>query len=996
MPPFAKANRFPFPALLAIGAVLLIATILAGCVNPVSSQDEVDRDLDRPQPEPADITDPGIGPYETSPTWTWDSDPVEGTTVFRYRLNGGDWMIMPAGPPPYTYTPATDLYPGTYVLEVQERNVAGIWSESSSQTITILVQPPTIPTGPAALSNDPVPSFQWAQGAPLQFGAANRFDWRLERRESGEWALVGDQSQTSMQDVVSYTVSSPLPDGEYRFGVAEWNSGGPRSEFVWHPFTVDATPPAAPVVSGPAAVSEAAPWQTYTWESDPADSFGSYTWELRNASDAVVDSATGVMTPTATIPSGGVTPPAGTYSLRVTHIDAAGNASSPGVLSIVVEQAPGLSYLGSSPTNDNTPDFSVTGLNQTNLINEFQWVIDDIPEASTFSNGGGEMWQTFAQSCPSLSDGTHAIKVQQRRNDGSYADPSAAVSVEIDTVAPTTPSFSATPPPSTTDTQPDFTVQSGETGVEFTYSVSGATTAGPLSRADAGADGVETITLPVLNPGSHTITVRTLDAAGNQSGTTSFSVTILETYTVAYNANGATGGSAPSTQTKTQGVTLTLATNSGGLTRTGYTFTGWNTNSAGTGDSYGAGGLYYVDASITLYAEWSANTYAVTLNQQSGGGGTTSVTATYDAAMPAATAPTRTGYTFGGYYTGTGGSGTQYYTNTMASARAWNITSPTTLYARWTAINYTVTLNPDGGGGGTGSVSATYGSAMPAATAPTRTGHTFGGFYTGTGGTGTQYYTNTMASARAWDIAGPTTLYARWTANTYTVTLDKQSGTGGTMSFTVTYGTAPPTITPPTRTGYGFGGYYTSTAGGGTWIYTGEPVAKTSSWSIASNTTLYAYWVVLGSVGPGGGRVFYDKGSYSSGWRFLEAAPSDQSTGLGWGGYGTAVGATGTAIGTGSSNTGTIYVSLGLSGVYAARICRDLNVNGDSDWFLPSIDELAQMYTNRTQIGTMAAGSYWSSSENSDLGAEGLDFTTGTSQNYGKSGLLYVRAARKF
>ena len=62
-----------------------------------------------------------------------------------------------------------------------------------------------------------------------------------------------------------------------------------------------------------------------------------------------------------------------------------------------------------------------------------------------------------------------------------------------------------------------------------------------------------------------------------------------------------------------------------------------------------------------------------------------SVTATYGSAMPPITPPTRSGYTFGGYYTGTNGSGTQYYTADGSSARTWNLTSATTLYAKWTA-----------------------------------------------------------------------------------------------------------------------------------------------------------------------------------------------------------------------------------------------------------------------------------------------------------------------
>jgi uncharacterized repeat protein (TIGR02543 family) len=81
--------------------------------------------------------------------------------------------------------------------------------------------------------------------------------------------------------------------------------------------------------------------------------------------------------------------------------------------------------------------------------------------------------------------------------------------------------------------------------------------------------------------------------------------------------------------------------------------------------------------------QWSANTYSVILDQQGGSGGTASVTATYGAAMPAITIPTRANLKFGGYFTGTNGRGTQYYTATGASVRPWDRTSDTTLYALW-------------------------------------------------------------------------------------------------------------------------------------------------------------------------------------------------------------------------------------------------------------------------------------------------------------------------
>ncbi|MBN2420127.1 MAG: InlB B-repeat-containing protein [Deltaproteobacteria bacterium] len=78
-------------------------------------------------------------------------------------------------------------------------------------------------------------------------------------------------------------------------------------------------------------------------------------------------------------------------------------------------------------------------------------------------------------------------------------------------------------------------------------------------------------------------------------------------YTVSYNANGATSGNVPASQTKTHDAALTLRTNTGSLAKTGFTLTGWNTNSAGTGTNFALGGVYNTNASVTLYAKWTAS-----------------------------------------------------------------------------------------------------------------------------------------------------------------------------------------------------------------------------------------------------------------------------------------------------------------------------------------------------------------------------------------------------
>jgi uncharacterized repeat protein (TIGR02543 family) len=323
--------------------------------------------------------------------------------------------------------------------------------------------------------------------------------------------------------------------------------------------------------------------------------------------------------------------------------------------------------------------------------------------------------------------------------------------------------------------------------------------------------------------------------------TTLYAKWTANTYTVSFDRQDGSGGSA--SVTASYDLAMPSAT---APTRTGYTFGGYYSSSGGGGTQYYTAAMasaqnWNLAADTTLYAKWTANTYTVSFDQQDGSGGSDNVAATYGHAMPSATAPTRTGYTFGGYYTATGGGGTQYYTAAMASARTWDLTAATTLYAKWTANIYTVTFDKQSGTDGSSSVMATYGQAMPGATAPTRTGYTFGGYYTASDGGGTQYYTAAMASAQNWNLAADTTLYAKWTANTYTISFDQQSGTDGSSSVIATYGQAMPIATAPTRTGYTFGGYYTTSGGGGTQYYTAA-MASARAWDLISDTTLYAKW----------------------------------------------------------------------------------------------------------------------------------------------------------
>ncbi len=113
-------------------------------------------------------------------------------------------------------------------------------------------------------------------------------------------------------------------------------------------------------------------------------------------------------------------------------------------------------------------------------------------------------------------------------------------------------------------------------------------------------------------------------------------------------------------------------------------------------------------------------------------------------------------------------------------------------------------------------------------------------------------------------------------------------------------------------------------------------------------------------------------------------------------GSSTNTGATGSSIGTGSSNTSSITGFYG-NGIYGAKACEDMVTGGYSDWHLPSIDELTELYNQRTVIsGLNLTVYYWSSTEITSTTAYRKGFSSGTNSSNTKGSLGYVRAIRKF
>ncbi len=161
-----------------------------------------------------------------------------------------------------------------------------------------------------------------------------------------------------------------------------------------------------------------------------------------------------------------------------------------------------------------------------------------------------------------------------------------------------------------------------------------------------------------------------------------------------------------------------------------------------------------------------------------------------------------------------------------------------------------------------------------------------------------------------------------------------------------------------------------------------------------------------GDVGPAGGFVFYvNPNAETDGWRYLEAAPYDQSAGAKWGCFRTLIqGARGTAIGTGRQNTRDMLAACPDPGT-AAHLCSTLRVNGVGGWFLPSRDELAAVYKNLKATGVVDFGdrgasdnfSYWASTQLTADMASHIDFPDLGRQHFDdKDFPRRVRAVRAF
>jgi len=277
------------------------------------------------------------------------------------------------------------------------------------------------------------------------------------------------------------------------------------------------------------------------------------------------------------------------------------------------------------------------------------------------------------------------------------------------------------------------------------------------------------------------------------------------TYTITYNVNGGVNG--PVNQDKETGESVTISSTV--PTRTGYTFSGWNTIADGSGTSYSAGTSYSTDADLILYAVWTPNTYTIGYNANGGSGTTNATTCSYGKSCTLTSNTfTKTGYTFIGWTDSE--TGTEVVYEDGYTILLYNQTSNMTLYALWKINTYTVSYNANYGTGEPSDQVKTYGETLTLSeTVPTREKHRFVEWNTKADGSGTSYQPGDSYSSES-----NITLFAIWSLKTDAVcpmitgysgaydgdahSITVTGGSGGTIKYSTdntNWSTTKPTLT---------------------------------------------------------------------------------------------------------------------------------------------------------------------------------------------------------
>ena len=348
-------------------------------------------------------------------------------------------------------------------------------------------------------------------------------------------------------------------------------------------------------------------------------------------------------------------------------------------------------------------------------------------------------------------------------------------------------------------------------------------------------------------------TVQSLSAADNAI-VNLYAQWQIKPYEITYELNGGTNNAKnPITYDGSRDITLQKPT------KQGYTFGGWYWTNDFSGTKVTKIAKTTAD-DITLYARWTENSYSITYNANGGKrvdgqkGTTERVTGIgYESAveMPNETLFERAGYTFDGWNTTAKGTGTAYEPGEQDASRLSDKNNANvTLYAQWKLNTYAIRYELDGGENNAKNVSSYNVTKDAALKNPTKTGYTFGGWYTEADNMTKATKVTKIAKNACTDV----TVYAQWIENSYSVKFDKNGGmVEGIPAKAETYNYSEEiqlseirgeNAEEPTRTGYTFEGWNTRKDGSGTHYDKDAAVSGLTDKNKAT-VTLYAEWKAI-------------------------------------------------------------------------------------------------------------------------------------------------------
>ena len=308
------------------------------------------------------------------------------------------------------------------------------------------------------------------------------------------------------------------------------------------------------------------------------------------------------------------------------------------------------------------------------------------------------------------------------------------------------------------------------------------------------------INISYTTTGKVKVTARTVDKSNNYNESTKDFT--INKYTITFNKGIADkiGGEVSNISKSCYAISgQSCSITSPDIEKKGYTIIGWNTNKNATTSIWNINTSKSISSSATYYPILKANIYTITLNNQGAtSSGTKKVYYQYNTTKTIngttcyyytnsslttclsggynINKPSKTGYSFKGYYTSTNGSGTNYVNSSGTFINnAYKTIGDKTLYANWQANTYTITYNANGGSGAPSSQSYTYDPNNDtvfylSSTTPSRSGYTFLGWSLSSTATSASY-----SAGQRWGThnANNYTLYAVWKK---TVTVCGESG----------------------------------------------------------------------------------------------------------------------------------------------------------------------------------------------------------------------------